>query len=319
MTPPYQASGVKVAVLILNYNGAELLRNYLPSFQKAARASTYSCRLAVIDNASSDASAEILKNNFPDVAVHALSANKVLCAYNEVAAKLTDDILIFMNNDIRVEESFVDPLVAPFLRDEKVFFVTPKCLAADGRYEGNKTRGRMRFGVYWSTALFPGYQSQIDRPGSTLHGGFGAFDRRKFLEINGYDDLYLPGRLEDADLCFRAYKREWRCLYEPASVVFHEGGMSFHKVFGPRRTLVINWRNTFLFMWKNLSDRLLILKAIFWLPARLLWSLISGKTELFFGFLEALPLYGEARKRREVLKRSGFFKSVPDRKIFAEV
>ncbi len=310
---------MNVCILVLNYNGVDLLEKYLPSFERAVRASRHSCRLAVIDNASSDASLKILKNDFPEVAVHVMRENKVLCAYNEVAAKLTDEILIFMNNDIRVEEGFVDPLVAPFLREEKVFFVTPKCLAADGRYEGNKTRGRVRFGVYWSTALYPGYEKEINRPGPTLQGGFGAFERNKFLELGGYDDLYLPGRLEDADLCFRAYKREWKCLYEPASVVFHEGGVSFHKVFGPRRTLVINWRNTFLFMWKNLSDKLILLECAFWLPVRLLWSILSGNSELFLGYLEALPLKKEAKKRKEILKRSELLQSVPDCKIFAEV
>ncbi len=221
-----------------------------------------------------------------------------------------------MNNDIEVDPAFIDPLIEPFLKDPSVFFVTPKCLSMDKkRYEGNKSKGSIRFGVYWSTAVYPGYQNDIDRPGPTLQGGFGAFDRKKFLGLGGYDDLYLPGRLEDADICFRAYKRGWKCLYEPGSVVYHEGGVSFHRIFGARQTLVINWRNTFLFMWKNFSDWRIFLKFLFWLPARLGYSLLSGKPELFWGFVLAVPRLGEALKRKRRLRKEGWLSAVPDQTI----
>ena len=307
---------MKVAILILNYDGAELLQKYLPSFQKAARSSQHDCRVAVIDNASHDSSLELLRKQFPDVGVYALQNNRVLCAYNEIAAGIDDDIVIFMNNDIRAEEGFVDPLVEPFVKASDIFFVTSKVLGSSGRYEGNKTRAFMRFGIFGSTALYPGYQEDMDRPGLTFQGGFGAFDRLKFLELGGYDDLYLPGRLEDADVTFRAYKRGWKSLYAPQSVVHHEGGVSFHKAFGAKGTLRINWRNTFLFMWKNLSDKLLILQCAFWLPARLAWSLLSGKTELFWGFCQALPLWKRAREKRKLLEAQGSLKTVSDLEIF---
>ena len=152
-----------------------------------------------------------------------------------------------------------------------------------------------------------------------MQGGFGAFHRRKFLELEGYDDLYLPGRLEDADICFRAYKKGWRCLYEPKSVVYHQGGVSFHREFGVQKTLVINARNTFLFMWKNLSDKMLCFQAILWLPVRLLYSLISMRPELFLGFWQALPLWPQARSRRNRLRREGSVAKKTDREIFNQV
>lgn len=296
---------MRICILILNFNGADLLEKYLPSFLSAARRSRHECRVGVIDNASADSSVEILKKNFQEATVYAQPDNRVLCAYNDVAAKIDDDILIFMNNDIRAEEDFVDGLIEPFLKDPNVFFVTPKVLGPTGAYEGNKTRGFVRLGVFGSTALYPGFEAESAKPGTTFQGGFGAVDRKKFLELGGYDDLYLPGRLEDADLCFRAHRRGWKCLYEPSSVVHHEGGVSFHRVFGSRRTLVINWRNTFLFMWKNFSDKLLLARCGLGLPARLLWSLIAGRTELIQGYLEALPLKKEALGRGRASRSAG--------------
>src|SRR3989338_4506451 len=152
---------LKACILILNFNGAELLRKYLPSFQEAVKASKHDCRLAVIDNASSDASPDILKKEFPGIEVHALKTNRVLCAYNEVAAGLNDDVIILMNNDIRAERGFIDPILRPFLEAGDVFFTTPKVFGPSGNYEGNKTRGFVRFGVFGSTAMYEGYEKNI--------------------------------------------------------------------------------------------------------------------------------------------------------------
>lgn len=311
---------MKVHILILNYNGAELLKKYIPSFVKALQASRHSCRLSIVDNQSRDDSRLAVSRFEWNVQWMPMNDNKVLCAYNDAARRLDDDILILMNNDIEVEEGFIDPLVEPFLTDKEVFFVTPKCLSRDRRsYEGNKTRARIRYGLYWSSALYEGYEKDMETLGPTIQGGFGAFDRKKFLQLGGYDDLYLPGRLEDADICFRAYKNGWKCLYQPKSIVHHEGGVSFNKVFGVRKTQVINWRNTYLFMWKNLSDRALLLKSFLWLPVRLLYSFLSFKPELFLGFLQALPLSAKALERRRKLKESGLLYAVPDNEIFNQV
>lgn len=230
-----------VAVLVLNFNGKELLQRYLPSFEAALARSKYSCVLGVVDNQSTDGSVEYLRQQFPGVVVYQAKENRVLCSFNEVVAYLDQEVILLMNNDIRVEADFIDPLIEPFLKHKDVFFVTPRCLSEKLlRYEGNRTKAMIRYGMFWSSAIYPGYERGIDKPGLTFQGGFGAFDRKKFLELEGYDDLYLPGRLEDADLCFRAFKRGWRCLYEPRSVVTHEGGVSFHKRFGFRQTQVIN-------------------------------------------------------------------------------
>lgn len=309
-----------VRILSLNYNGRDLLRKYLPSLIEAARRSSYPCSVTVIDNRSPDDSLSVLREEFPGVDVFVSPENRVLCSYNDAARRYTEDILILMNNDIRVEPDFVDGLVRPFEQDGSVFFVTPRCLSMkDGAYEGNRTQARIQRGLFWASSTFKGYETGIGRPGWTFQGGFGAVDRLKFLRLDGYDDLYLPGRLEDADLCFRAQKRGWKCLYEPGSVVHHEGGTSFHRKFGRQGTLEINWRNTFLFMIKNLSDRGYWADFALWLPVRLLYSLVSLRPEIFIGFVRALPLIGRALGRRRALKAAGLLSGVPDREIFSRV
>lgn len=309
-----------VRILILNYNGRALLEKYLASFQAAVAKSVFSCALGVVDNKSQDDSVEWLQKNYPDVFIYRPTQNRVLCSYNDVAGQLEEDILIFMNNDIGVESNFIDPLVKPFLNDNDVFMVTPRCLSVrDKAYEGNKTRAAIRHGMFWSSCIYPGHEKDINNPGLTFQGGFGAFDRKKFLALDGYDDLYLPGRLEDADICFRAYKRGWKSLYEPSSIVYHEGGTSFHRSFGVRGTLAINWRNTFLFMWKNLSDWINFFQTPLWLPIWLVRSAVRREPEFIIGFWQALKFFGAARRKRKTLGRNFFVKALSEREIFRRV
>lgn len=307
-------------IVILNYNGEKLLKECLPSILEASRNSKSACRVTVIDNVSQDRSLEVLARHFPDVEVYRAKENRVLCTFNEYLKLMTEPVALLMNNDIRVDAGFVDPLMEPFEKDPDLFMVTPRCLSFDGsRYEGGRCRSRVKFGIFWSASVFPGYETHIQSPGFTMAAGFGAFDRKKFLELGGYDDLYLPGRLEDNDLCFRAWQRGWKCLYEPRSVVYHQGATSFNERFGSKSTLILGHRNSFLFFWKNVTDWGYWLEHFIFILPRLLWAGVTGKTELASGFFKALPLLSQALERRARLKRDFGVRRRNDRQIFGMV
>jgi len=305
---------MKVEIVILNYNGEELLPQCLPSIVEAGREASHETSVTVLDNESVDESAHYVRTNFPSVQWVPAKENRVLCSYNDYLKTSDADIVILLNNDIKVDPAFVDPLIAPFHESSDVFMVTSKCLSFDGsQYEGGKARFRVKFGIFWASCKYAGYEETIDQPGYTMSAGYGAFDREKFLELNGYDDLYLPGRLEDCDISFRAWKKGLVCRYEPASVVYHDGGVAFHKAFGVNGTLKMNHRNSFLFFWKNISDPFLMVQHIVYLPFRLLFALLRGQFEFVLGFFEALPRFPETRrKRKEVLE----LKSRSDQEVF---
>lgn len=305
-------------IVILNYNGEKLLGQYLPSVLEASRQSKAPCRVTVIDNVSQDRSLEILRRDFPQVEIYRAKENRVLCSFNEYLERMSEPVALLLNNDIRVEAGFVDPLVEPFENDPDLFMVTPRCLSFDGgRYEGGRCRSQIKFGLFWSASVFPGHEKHIQQAGFTMAAGFGAFDRKKFLELGGYDDLYLPGRLEDNDLCFRAWQRGWKCFYEPRSVVYHQGAASFNERFGAKKTLMIGHRNSFLFFWKNMTDIGYWLEHFLFLLPRLFFAALTGKPELAIAFFKALPLLPQALMRR---RKSGGEKKVrTDREIFAMV
>ena len=294
---------MKVNILVLDYNGRDLLAEFLPSVVEAAKASRHQCRVTVVDNGAAGDSADLLKNKFPTVSLVKCVENKVLCSYNDVARNIDDDIIILLNNDIRAEKGFVDPLVGAFLKSEDTFMAASKVLSISGEPEGSNTRARIKYGIFWASAKYKGYEANLDKEALTFSAGIGAFDRKKFVELGGYDELYLPGTLEDSDLCFRAWKRGWQCVYEPKSVIRHMGQVSFHREFGAKKTRAINARNLFLFMWKNISDKKIILGHIIFTPVRLLYALITGKTEFVSGFFMAIKQFGAARSKRKELPR----------------
>lgn len=307
---------MKVEIIVLNYNGGELFLSCLPSLVRAVKISKHQARLVILDNGSSDGSADESKRRFSEAAVIHAPVNRLLCSYNDYLLRSSDcEIAILLNNDMRVDEGFVDLLVDHF-KDHDLFMVTPKCLTFDGKtYDGGVTRFRMKLGIFWASSRYPGFEKDLGIVHPTLSAGFGAFDRLKFLALGGYDDLYLPGRLEDSDLCFRAWKRGWKLLCEPQSVVYHAGAHAFNRRFGRSGTLKINHRNSFLFVWKNISDPGYLLSHLFFLPGRLLFAILRGQFEFVMGFFEALPRLGQALSRRfrqPIARRS-------DREIFSQV
>jgi len=308
--------GMKVEVVVLNYNGGDLFTSCLPSLLKAVQSSRHETELVILDNGSDDGSDLAAKEFSDEVKLVYASENKILCSYNDYLRESDCDVALLLNNDIRVDEQFIDPLIEYFVKDDDVFMTTSKCLSFDGsKHEGGITRSAMKYGVFWASSRYPGYESDLGAPHYTMAAGYGAFHREKFLALGGYDELYLPGRLEDSDLCFRAWKKGWKLLYEPCSVIYHKGAVSFNQRFGESGTLRMNHRNSFLFVWKNITDKKYVFSHLLLLPLRLLLALVRGQWEFVTGFKDALARLSEALKRRKGLEKSSY----SDQEIFEKV
>lgn len=264
-----------VHLLVLNYNGRRLLPECLPSVVCAAEASRHPCQVRVIDNDSDDGSLDWLDAHFPQVPI-LRRPNRGLCSFNDVVAELPGSVAVLLNNDVRLDRGAVDPLVAPLLPDQpeydpKCFLTAPLCRQFDGHtYEGCKTSVRWRWGLVQATALYPGHEATVDRPGLTASSGAVlAVDCRKFAELGGFDPLYLPGRLEDLDFAFRGYLSGYHGRYVPAAVAYHRGMGTFGPAFGAAGCERLALRNTLLFQWKNLRHPQHVWRQLLALPVRL--------------------------------------------------
>lgn len=295
--PADLAAASLVALVILNFNGQRLLAECLPTVMAAAAQSRHACSVVVIDNDSTDDSVAWLKRHWPAVRV-VPCRNRGLCSYNDVLSHLNCQVAVLLNNDIKLAATAVDPLVAPLLPSSKAyspdcFMAAPLCWLFDGQtYEGLKTALRWRWGLVQATALFPGHEHHCHQPDWTASAGAVlAVERRRFLELGGFDPLYLPGRLEDLDFAFRGYQAGYHARYVPESVAFHQGQGSFGPAFGERGNQQLALRNTLLFQWKNLRHPRHLVRHVAGLLMRLARDVLRApllpKADRF-GFTRAL-------------------------------
>jgi N-acetylglucosaminyl-diphospho-decaprenol L-rhamnosyltransferase len=272
---------MRVHILVLNYSGRRLLSECLPSVLEAARASRNLCDVAVIDNDSRDVSVAWLGEHFPQVRV-ICRPNRGLCSFNDVIASLEGPVAVLLNNDIKLERGCIDPLVEPLLapvspEGSPCFMTAPLCWHFDGGYEGFRTAVRWRWGLVQATALFPGHEDAIRQRGWTASAGAAmAVDCRRFVELGGFDPMYLPGRLEDLDFAFRGYLAGYHARYVPAAVAWHRGMATFKTVYGQAGCDALALRNTLLFQWKNLRTPGSLLRQAAGLPLRLAWDLLRA-------------------------------------------
>jgi GT2 family glycosyltransferase/glycosyltransferase involved in cell wall biosynthesis len=264
-------------VVIPNWNGRDLLARYLPDLE-IAMAGNPANEILVVDNGSSDGSVELLRENFPRVKVLALDRNLGFGGGSNAGfLAASNDIVVLLNSDMRVDRDFLAPLLEGF-SDETVFAVSCQIFFSDPaklREETGLTQG------WWEDGSLR-VRHRIDPGISDLYpcfyggGGSCAFDRQKFIELGGFDPLLAPFYLEDTDLGYMAWKRGWKVLYQPRSVVWHEHRGTIGKKFNQRQIELVLKRNFTLFCWKNIHQWDRLVSHLFFNYAGALLSVLFG-------------------------------------------
>ena len=275
-------------ILVLNFNGRDLLAECLPSLVEAAGLAPGPCPVTVVDNGSTDDSLAYLERDWPGVLV-VREPNRGLASFNSVLARMDEPVVLLLNNDVKLAPDSVGPLLDAFRTHADALFSAPKCWSFDGcEYEGMRTRVRSRFGLVQGMCRVPGHEQALDLPDLTAAAGpVLAVDRRKFLALGGYDPIYFPGRIEDLDLGFRGWMAGWRGYYVPSSVAYHRGLASFGPAFGRSGCDRLAARNSLIFAWKNLSGARLA-AHLAWLPLRVLHALALRRGAFAVALVEAL-------------------------------
>jgi len=265
------------SVVIPNWNGRDLLEKYLPSVV-TAMAGNPANEIIVVDNGSTDGSAEYLKQNFPTVKTLSLPVNRGFGGgSNHGFREARNDIVVLLNSDMRVAPDFLQPLLDGF-SDERVFAVACQIFFSDPgkvREETGLTQASWRRG---GLAVRHRIDETVDRPFPCFYGGGGscAFDRRKFLELGGFDELLRPFYLEDTDLGYLAWKRGWKVLYQPKSHVWHEHRGTIGKKFPQAYIAGVLKKNFLLFCWKNIHTPGWLLAHFFYSLSGALLSYLGG-------------------------------------------
>lgn len=273
---------MNVSIVIPNRNGAELLQKNLPSVLAAANGA----EVIMVDDASTDDSMEMLKKEFPSVRIVRKARHEGFAStVNAGVKEATGAVVVLLNSDVRPQKDFLDPLIKHF-RDPSVFAVG--CL--EKSVEAGKTVFRGRSEAQWEKGFFIHRRGEIDKATTAwVAGGSGAFRKSIWEKLGGMDTMYDPFYWEDIDVSYRAIKAGYTVVFEPDSVVVHEHETGVIKQEYPKLWVkMVAYRNQFLFIWKNLSDRNMVLVHAIWTPVRLIQAIFRGDMAMLAGYVWAL-------------------------------
>ncbi|MFN8275089.1 MAG: glycosyltransferase family 2 protein [Flavobacteriaceae bacterium] len=250
MNPP------KIAVVILNWNGAALLEQFLPSVCAYSEQAV----IYVADNASTDDSVSVVQSKFPQVKIIQNTQNLGFAGgYNQALKNVPEEILALVNSDIEVTENWLQPILEIFENEPQTGMVQPKILDFKNKsmfeYAGAAGGYIDQFGFPFCRGrlfdtLEPDQGQYDERTQIFWASGACLFIRKEIFETLGGFDTDFFAHQEEIDLCWRANNLGFRAIYEPNSTVFHVGGATLQQG-NPQKTF-LNFRNSLFMLTKNL-------------------------------------------------------------------
>ena len=249
---------MKTAVVILNYNGAEHLRRFLPSVVD----NTAEADIIVADNGSQDDSADVLHSEFPSVRAIRLDKNYGFAeGYNRALKQLPEyDLYVLLNSDVEVPQGWLRPLVRLMQERNDVAAVAPKIrsLAEPTHFEYAGACGG--FIDYLGYPFCRGRilqtveqdYGQYDTPREVFWASGAAFCCRAevFNSLGGFCSEFFA-HMEEIDLCWRMQLAGWKVMVEPSSYVLHLGGGTLGNE-SPTK-LLLNHRNNLAMLFRCAS------------------------------------------------------------------
>ena len=253
---------MKVAVVILNWNGEQMLHDFLPSVVKYSilPESMGEAVVYVADNGSTDSSLALLANEFPMVQTIVLDRNYGFAdGYNMAFAQIDAEYAVLLNSDVEVTEGWLTSLVTYMDARQEVAACQPKLMAYH-RKDEFEYAGAM--GGYIDRYGYPYCRGRIF---DTVEKDRGQYDNDVpllwatgaclmvrlpiYKEVGGLDGRFFA-HMEEIDLCWRLRCRGYEVGCVPTSVVYHVGGATLN-AGNPRKTF-LNFRNNLLMLYKNL-------------------------------------------------------------------
>lgn len=252
----------KIAVVVLNWNGVELLKQFLPSIvQHSEQATIY-----LADNNSYDDSIQMVTEQFPSIKIIKNDANYGYAnGYNMALKNVEEEYYALVNSDIEVTENWLDPILSIFDNKPEIAIIQPKILdfknksnfeyagAAGGfidQYGFPFCRGRV-------FATIENDNQQYDDEQEIFWASGACFFIRKevYQKLNGFDGDFFAHQ-EEIDLCWRAFNLGYKVNYTYKSVVYHVGAATLNQS-NPKKTF-LNFRNSLVMLVKNLPKSKLI-------------------------------------------------------------
>ena len=311
---------MKLAVVILNWNGKQLLEQFLPSvIQHSVEADVY-----VADNASTDDSVGFLKQHFPKVQIIQNETNGGYAkGYNDALKHVEADVFCLLNSDVEVTQNWLSPIIEEFNLNSNTAIIQPKILdfkkkthfeyagAGGGfidKYGYPFCRGRIFNSIEEDNGQYDDRETIFWASGACLFIRKSAFETLK-----GFDESYFA-HFEEIDLCWRAFNIDLITTYIGRSTIYHVGGATLNTL-NPKKTY-LNFRNSLFTLTKNsqgflfgiIFSRLILdgiagLKFILGLKFSHCFAIVKSHFSFYANLSRLL------KQRKQLTKRKDYYKT----------
>ena len=301
---------MRCSVVILNWNGAEMLRRYLPSVVRYTVGD--GIEVVVADNGSTDESLRVLRTEFPTVRLIVLDRNHGFAeGYNRAITQIDSEYTVLLNSDVEVTEGWLNPLLSYMDANPQVAACQPKILSWTSKERGDSPVLFEHAGAAGGMMDALGYPFCRGRVLSRAESDKGQYDdivpvfwtsgaamcvRTKIYKDTGGLDCDFFAHMEEIDLCWRMQCRGYQLVCVPLSTVYHLGGGALGYE-NPRKTY-LNFRNNLLMLYKNLPypSLLIVLLCRFFLDYTAAFSyLLKGQAKNTLSVVKARLDYWRMR------------------------
>mgnify|MGYP001599531231 FL=1 len=229
------------SIVIPVFNGEEFLKANLPAVISLA-----ADEIIIVNDASTDGSAEFIAQSFPQIKLIRHSRNcRFPISVNDGFSHATGDIIFLLNQDVNPQPDLIKKTL-PHFADPKVFAVTFS--------EQNRAwaKGEFKNGFLEFTN---GPRDNKIHESLWASGGSAAFRKDLWDKFGGFDPIFTPGYFEDLDLGWQARRAGYKIIWDPKCSVQHLAETAFNKAFSPQKLRYIKERNYLLAHWKNLTGK----------------------------------------------------------------
>lgn len=248
---------LKVAVVILNWNGKSFLEKFLPS---VIACNPDYAHIFIADNGSTDTSEQFIRQHYPQISWLPLGKNNGYTGgYNLALKQIEASYYILLNSDIEVTPGWIDPVIALMDADERVAACQPRILSWHQRdhfeYAGAAGGFIDLYGYpFCRGRMFDTLEQDLGQYNDPIEifwaTGACMFVRADDFHRTGAFDQDFFAHMEEIDLCWRLKRRGKKIMICPDSIIYHVGGGTLPKN-NPRKTF-LNFRNNLLLLAKNL-------------------------------------------------------------------
>ncbi len=237
-----------VSIVIPNYNGRHLLKEYLPHAVEAIKNAETIYEIIIVDDCSTDDSVELIRTDFPWAKLILNPQNKGFShACNQGIEAAQYELIFLLNSDVK--------LTPDYFEHQWKYFSQPDTFGVMGRIidmEGDHIQDAARMPKFNGLKLKTGYFYYTDNVDDRLYtmylsGANALVDAAKLKEIGGFDEIFSPFYSEDMELSIRAWRLNWKCYYEHRAICRHRLSATTKNYKTPQWVKRVYFRNRFYF------------------------------------------------------------------------